>query len=78
METYPRSPTGGSRELAATGRGHCRRLLGQVYKGSQFLAIGAQVRAGWVRVPIAGRIMLLDMLCAMMAATVPSATVFVT
>jgi hypothetical protein len=33
VETYPRSPTGGSRELAATGRGHCPRLLGQVYKG---------------------------------------------
>jgi hypothetical protein len=28
-----------------------RRLLGQVYKGSQSLAIGVQVRAGWVRVP---------------------------
>jgi len=79
VETYSRSPTGGSRELAATGRGHCPRLLGQVYKGSQSLAIGVQVHAGCGESPqIAGRIMLLDMLCAMMVATVPSATMFVT
>ena len=48
VETYRRSPTGGSRELAATGRGHCPRLLRQVYKGSQFLAIGVQVLVEWV------------------------------
>jgi len=75
--------------------------LGQVDKGSQFLAIGVQVLVEWVDAAnrlageqssgrsatsrrvgenprIAGRIMLLDMLCAMMAATVPSATVFLT
>jgi hypothetical protein len=48
VETYPRSPTGGSRELAATGRATAPAYWGKVYKGSQFLAIGVQVLVEWV------------------------------